>query len=389
MICFIKPKLKILRSILTLSLLLGALFTPLQLVKANFFSSFFGDQAYAEGAKTASNTPKLTEFGSNSQNIPILQANVSSVSILQDKKDSKKDDTIDTSANVNIVSDNAILPATGPMGVFDGRDTSFSLETSVYVVRKGDSISAIASMFDVSIDTILATNDMKKGDKLVEGDTLFILPVSGIEHTVTKGQTLKGIATLYKVDVSDIALYNGITEDAVLAIGDDLIIPGAEMFDEGSDKPATNLGTSAIKDQNYYIAYPIKNLIGYFINPLPTGHKTRGLHGPGHRGIDIGAPVGAPIYASASGIVTITKSGCLVGQKRCGGGYGNMAVIQHSNGTKTLYGHMSKLNTRTGASVSQGKVIGFAGSTGRSTGPHLHFEVFSAKNPGSDWSWAN
>jgi len=65
-----------------------------------------------------------------------------------------------------------------------------------------------------------------------------------------------------------------------------------------------------------------------------------------------------------------------------------MVIIQHPNGTKTLYGHMSKIYTKNGAQVAQGEVIGTVGSTGRSTGPHLHFEVFNAKNPGSDWSWA-
>ena len=66
-----------------------------------------------------------------------------------------------------------------------------------------------------------------------------------------------------------------------------------------------------------------------------------------------------------------------------------MIIIQHPNGTKTLYGHMSKLSTHSGDQVARGKVIGYVGSTGHSTGPHVHFEVFNAKNPGSDWSWAN
>ena len=225
---------------------------------------------------------------------------------------------------------------------------------------------------------------MKKGDKLIEGDVLFILPVSGVEHIVTKGQTIKGIAKLYKVDVSDIAQFNGIAEDSKLVIGDEIMIPGGEMLDEGGDIPALNLGSSVAKDKNYYDTHPTKSVAGYFINPLPTGpriRKTQGLHGPGNRGIDIGAPTGTPIYASASGIVLITKTGW-------SGGYGNMAIIKHPNGTKTLYAHMSKLGTNTGSKVSQGEVIGYVGSTGHSTGPHLHFEVFIAKNPGADWSWA-
>ncbi|MFA5932120.1 MAG: peptidoglycan DD-metalloendopeptidase family protein [Candidatus Paceibacterota bacterium] len=345
---------------------------------------FVGDPAYAE---TSPNTVSLPQIGSNSQNIALLQANVSSVSILDDKKSNTNANASDN----NIVSGNSLLPATGPLGTSDGKNTdNLSPEdTSVYVVRKGDTVAGIAKLFDVSASTILSANDLKKGAKLTEGDVLLILPVSGTEHTVKKGQTLKGLASLYKVDISDIAQFNGLDEDSKLAIGDKIMIPGGEMLDEGGDKPAANLGSAVAKDKNYYDIHPIQNLLGYFIDPVPTGHKTQGLHGPGHRGIDIGAPTGTPIYASASGVVLAVKTGCVVGRKSCGGGYGNMAIVQHPNGTKTLYGHMYKLNTSTGAEVTQGQLIGFVGSTGRSTGPHVHFEVFGAKNPGSDWSWAN
>jgi LysM repeat protein len=306
-----------------------------------------------------------------------LSPDVSFLSISQNK------DTIDPNTSVNTL-DNALLPVTSHISVPGETEagSSYSDQISVYVVRKGDSISQIAEMFGVSVQTILAANDMKKTDKLVEGNVLFILPISGIEHTITKGQTLQTIAKLYKVDVSDITQFNGITEDAVLAIGDKIMIPGGEMMDEGGDKPASNLGSSIAIDKNYYITHPIQNLTGYFINPVPTGHKTQGLHGPGYRGIDIGAPKGTPIYASAAGTVYFARTGW-------NGGYGNLVIVNHPNGTRTLYAHMTKLGTYTGKSVAQGEVIGYVGSTGHSTGPHIHFEVFSAKNPGSDWSWAN
>jgi len=336
-------------------------------VEASFLSSVFGNEVSAE---TVVSYPVP---GDNSQTMALLQANAFSVSNLKNKNET---------TNINILSDNALLPATSPLGLYGGTgngDFSFD-QVSVYVVRPGDTLSQIAEMYDVSVNTILAANDMKKGDKIAPGDTLFILPISGVEHTVTKGQTLKSIATLYKVDILDITLYNAISEDSSLAIGDKLIIPGAEMVDEGGDKPAANLSTAEARDRNYYASNPIKSAIGYFINPLPTGRKTQGLHGPGKRGIDIGAPTGTPLYASASGTVLIAKTGW-------SGGYGTMVIIQHSNGTKTLYAHMSRLGTRTGAQVSQGDIIGYVGSTGRSTGPHVHFEVFSAKNPGADWSW--
>lgn len=376
---------KIFSSILAFSLLLGVFFAPFS-VQAGFLSSILGNEASAD----ITNFLDSTQSTKNSQTMALLQANVSSIPILQDKKnkDNKtKENEIKSDVDINIISENALLPAVSRINVLGGTETgdSYSDQISVYVIKPDDTLSQIAEMFDVSVNTILWANDMKKGDKLVEGDVLFILPISGIEHTITKGQTLKGIAKIYKVDVSDITQFNSITEDTKLSVGDKIMIPGGEMLDEGGDKPASNLGASISKDKNYYDTYPIRSLTGYFINPLPTGpriRKTQGLHGPGNRGIDIGAPKGTPIYASAAGTVLLARMGW-------NGAYGNLVILTHPNGTKTLYAHMAKIGTYTGKSVEQGEVIGYVGSTGRSTGPHLHFEVFNAKNPGSDWSWAN
>ncbi len=358
-------------------MLSGTLFAPF-LARADFISFILGSEVSAD--VTDSLTSGTTD--KNSQNMALLQANTSSIPVLQDKND-KKDD-IKTEDSVNIMSENALLPATSHVSIPGETDigNSYSDQISVYVVRKGDSLSQIADMFGVSVKTILASNSMKKNDKIKEGDVLFILPVSGLEHAVTKGQTLKSIAKIYKVDVSDIAEFNGITEDTKLAVGDKLLIPGGEMMDEGGDKPASNLGSSVARDKNYYDAHPIRSLSGYFINPVPTGHKTQGLHGPGNRGIDIGAPKGTPIYAAASGTVFFARMGW-------NGGYGNLVMIDHPNGTRTLYAHQTKIATHIGDTVKQGEIIGYVGSTGHSTGPHVHFEVFNAKNPGSDWSWAN
>ena len=352
--------------------------------EAGFFSAIWGDQAYA---KTLPSITNYSQFGDNLQNIALLEANVSSVSVFQnkdiknDKKDSNKDDQINTNSNINIISDNALLPTVHPLsatgGIEAGNDVS-SEDISIYVVRKGDSISQIADMFSVSVNTILWANDMKKGDKLKEGDILFILPVSGVKHLVTKGQTLKSIAKLYKVDILTITGFNGINEDSKLMVGDELIIPEAEMPND--DVSSTTSKKS--NNSNVYATGTLKNVVGYFINPVPEyKRKSQGLHGPGNRGIDLAAPTGTRILASAEGVVLLARVGY-------NGGYGNMVIIEHPNGTKTLYGHMSKLGTKTGARVAQGEVIGYIGSTGRSTGPHLHFEVFNAKNPGSDWSWA-
>lgn len=293
----------------------------------------------------------------------LLQADGSSIPVLQKSKDGEIKDNVD----VNIMSENALLPATNHVSI-PGEDVSgdpSSDQISVYVIRKGDSISQIADMFGVSTNTILWANNMKKGDKLVESDTLMILPISGVKHTVLKGQTLKGIAKKYNVDVTDIASFNGIAPDAELALGDELIIPDAEMINTESPKP----NTSPIN----IIKNTLRTLIGYFDNPLPGyREKTQGLHG--NNGVDLAAPTGTPIVAAASGTVSLAREGY-------NGGFGNMVIINHPNGTQTLYAHQSKLATHTGAQVTKDEVIGYVGSTGRSTGPHLHFEVHGAKNP--------
>jgi LysM repeat protein len=390
---------KIFRSILASMILSGALFLPLHAAEANFFSSFFaGDRVLADVSVNVNNddkantvTPPQAQTGSNSQNLDLLQANVSSASVLQDSKgkqvssmagkNDSQDNQVDPNSSVNIVSDTSLLPATGPMGVSDGKDAPDpSLDqTSVYVVRKGDSISQIADMFGVSVDTILWANDMKKGDKLAPGDVLFILPVSGLKHTVTKGQTLQSIAKLYKADINDIIQSNDITLDTSLAVGDTLIIPNASKSEE-SDKPipAKNLGASIAKDKMYYDSHPIQNLVGYFIDPVPGYRKSQGIHD--NNAVDLAIAKGTPILAAAEGRVTLARTGY-------NGGFGNLVIISHPNGTETLYAHQSKIAVSTGDQVYQGQVIGYVGSTGHSTGPHLHFEVHGARNPGTDGSW--
>lgn len=372
---------------LSFSLLLGTTFTPL-LVRAGFLSSVLGGDVYAEtqAVDEQTNTSDVPKSTKNSQTLALLQSNVSPVSFLQGKKDSKedskKDDAkadspIDLSVNIKILSDNALVPVARPLGSIGGIDflESSSEGVSVYVVKKGDSISEIAEMFNVSVNTILWANDIKKGGTIKEGDVLFILPVSGVQHIVTKGETLGSIAKLYKVDVSAITNFNEIREGDKLAVGDEFIIPDAKM-------PSSTSSSSNSSGAQYYAASTLKNILGYFINPVPDfRRKSQGLHGPGRRGIDLAAPTGTKILASAGGQVLLARAGY-------NGGYGNMAIIEHPNGTKTLYAHMSKIATYTGASVLQREVIGYIGSTGRSTGPHLHFEVFNAKNPGADWSWA-
>jgi murein DD-endopeptidase MepM/ murein hydrolase activator NlpD len=234
-------------------------------------------------------------------------------------------------------------------------------QISVYVVREGDTLSTIAEMFQVSANTIRWANNMTGKSTIHPGQSLVILPVTGIKYTVKKGDTVKSIATKYKGDIDEILSYNGLEAGVTLAVGTEIIIPDGEIA-----APAGSAGGKALA------RYSGPSYAGYYLKPV-AGVKTQGLHG--HNGVDLGAPTGTPVWASAAGQVIIALS------SGWNGGYGEYVVVKHSNGTQTLYAHLSRVSVSVGQTVGQGDVIGAVGSTGRSTGAHLHFEVRGAANP--------
>lgn len=278
--------------------------------------------------------------------------------------------------DITVVGDSALLSDTGPSGTVadlaEYTPVPKSGQISVYVVRPGDSLSQIAKMFGVSVNTIRWANDIGSKGVIHEGQTLVILPVSGLQYTVKKGDTLASIAKEFKGDIDEILSFNGLTSDSVLAVGDTIVIPGGSM-----NVPAavsSSRSGVAVNEPAHDTNGP--DYDGYYIWPVDGGVKTQGLHG--YNGIDIGAPKGTPVFAAASGKVIVSRY-------RDGnpwfGGYGNYIVVEHDNGTQTLYAHLSQTIVSRGWNVVQGQVIGYVGSTGRSTGPHLHFEVRGARNP--------
>lgn len=269
---------------------------------------------------------------------------------------------------LQVVDDTTLAPAVGPMGnVVDAAESSASYQITTYTVRKGDSLPLIAKTFGVSVSTIRWANNISPKGGIKEGDQLVILPVSGVVHTVKKGETIASIAKKYGGDPDDIVNFNGLTDGEGLAVGSEIIVPDGELAAESS--PSTSSGGK----KPTVVRGSGPELAGYFLRPLVGGIKTRGIHG--YNGIDIGTPIGSTIRASASGTVIIARS------EGWNGGYGKYVVISHPNGTQTLYGHLSQVNVVPGQAVAQGVTIGLSGNTGRSTGPHLHFEVRGAKNP--------
>ena len=312
----------------------------------------------------------------NAQDTALEATGFSFLSATQDNKDTNQ---VDATKDI-VTTDKELVPTMSNPGTIDGIDdgTALSDQMDVYVVGEGDSMSKIAETFGISENTILLANKMKKGDKLTEGDVLIILPTDGVLETVAKGATLETIAKKYKVDVADIVWYNDIpTEDTALTEGQQLIIPGAEV--------QTPIGTTgAITKKKVYPNANLKTVAGYFAYPVKLGgpvRKTQGLHAGG-RAIDFGAPERTPVYAAADGVIILAK-----GNNAYNGGFGNYIIISHPNGTQTLYAHLSSVMTSVGSKVSQGQVIGLSGGkrgapgAGKTTGPHLHFEVLKAKNP--------
>ena len=258
---------------------------------------------------------------------------------------------------------NGALVSTSPVGADEiAASGTGAGEISVYVVREGDALSQIAEMYGVTTNTILWANDLTSAASIQPGDTLVILPFVGVRHEVASGETLGSILKKYDADLEEVLDYNNLTSTDTLSIGDELMIPGGEMHTAPNRvtyaAPAKSSGSTGG---------------GGFSHPAPGSVRTQGVHG--YNGVDLAAGYGSAIRAAASGEVIISKP------SGWNGGYGQYIVIRHSNGTQTLYAHLSSNNVSVGAYVSAGQVIGGMGSTGKSTGTHLHFEVRGGYNP--------
>jgi len=287
---------------------------------------------------------------------------------------------------ISLTDGSALIAYTGPDGTIADIDRSSSSgRISTYTVRNGDSLSAIADMFDVSMNTILWANNLSNKGAVHPGMTLVILPVSGIRHTVSSGDTLASLAKKYSSDTEEIASYNGMSSVDDLVKGNVVIIPGGELAAAPAAKAKTATASkakttsSSIKTGGSMGSVKATgntadgSFSGSFANPAPAGRLSQGVHG--WNGVDIAAPSGSPIYAAAGGTVIVSRVG------GWNGGYGNYVVIDHGNGVQTLYAHMTTDAVSVGETVTRGQSIGTVGNTGQATGYHLHFEVRGAKNP--------
>lgn len=239
-------------------------------------------------------------------------------------------------------------------------------EISTYVVAEGDTLSGIAKRFHISSNTILWANNIKNPNQIRPGMELVILPMTGVLHKVQKGDTISAIAKKYKGDEDEILSFN-MLEDGILVEGSQIMIPGGSVSEVVIKKSA-----SSKKKSSSGVVSSGSGSSG-FVNPAPGARKSQGIHG--YNAVDLAAPEGTPIRAASGGKVIVSLA------SGYNGGYGQYVVIRHSNGVQTLYAHLSQNEVSVGESVEAGQIIGRMGNTGRSTGPHLHFEVRGAVNP--------
>lgn len=202
-----------------------------------------------------------------------------------------------------------------------------------------------------------------------------------VSHTVEPGQTLYRIARTYEVEVDALMKANGITDPTTLAVGQKLVIPGAEApkpivppgAQEAVESHAPQLGAKQVAAAPPRRSRPPAAVVmprgeGVLKWPLRGvlyarfGKKGRERHD----GIDLAAPSGTPVRTAKAGRVLYA------GEQK---GYGRIAIIDHGDGLITLYAHNRDLRVRTGQKVRDGQVIATVGESGRTSGPHLHFEV--------------
>jgi len=265
-------------------------------------------------------------------------------------------------ATTDMMSDQEFITSSG-QGVLDFRGG----EIVSYEVREGDTLGSIAEKFNLQLNTILWVNDMTEKSKIKPGQSIKIPPVDGVVHTVKRGETIYSIAKKYGLEgdagAQGIVNYpfNTFTDDETfgIAVGQTIMVPDGEIR-----APAYVPNVASILPSTPNAG--VVSAAGSFVWPA-SGRISQGYKFY-HKAIDIASKGGGPILAADAGRVTLTGW-------PDGGGYGNRVVIDHGNGFVTLYAHLSVVRVVTGQTVNRGDIIGDMGTTGRSTGVHLHFEV--------------
>jgi murein DD-endopeptidase MepM/ murein hydrolase activator NlpD len=215
-----------------------------------------------------------------------------------------------------------------------------------YRVGGGDTLYGIARLYGVGMETIAQANNLSQYDLIYEGQYL-VVPFGGLIHHVVAGDTLWNIAVRYGVALEEILGANGIEADQILPVGTDVIVP----------IPLPGRAETTRRSERGHFYWPVLGTIS-----SPFGMRDGRLH----EGIDIAADMGTPVMAAADGSVIYAGPA---------GTYGLLVILKHGDDSATYYAHCNSVSVSAGEHVTAGDVVATVGSTGHSTGPHLHFEI--------------
>lgn len=230
------------------------------------------------------------------------------------------------------------------------------LTYKTYRVKQGDMIGVIAEQNNISQDTLITVNHISSTRTIQVGTYLKIPSIAGILYTVREdGETFEKIAEKYDISADKCAEVNNMAMTVSLKAGDTLFLPDAQMDNITRQEINGDLFHKPLKNR-YWLTSP------YGWRSSPFSGK-RSFHG----GTDMAIASGTNIYAALDGRVSFTGYNDT---------YGNYVIVTHHSGYKTLYAHMSSISCKKGQYVYTNTVIGKVGSTGMSTGPHLHFAVY-------------
>lgn len=232
-------------------------------------------------------------------------------------------------------------------------DGTIGMKYDEYIIEEGDNLTVISRKIGANLDTLVSVNKISNANRLRPGQKIIVPNRNGLLYTMKKGESLEDVTERYDVSLKRVLTFNKISDTADIEAGDDIFLPGAKYtLDERIDKfgQMFSLPTTITR---------ISSVFGYRVHPI-TGVRTK------HMGVDIPGRLNTPVYAARKGKVIFAGYS---------GGYGNLVIVRHDKGYTTYYGHLNSITTKAGANVGVGVMIGRMGSTGRSTGSHLHFEV--------------
>ena len=298
----------------------------------------------------------MPDFSRKTQEIPVVEHGIGGGNLGRYTEEIIIDELISVLENGESKREGVVLNSASHESISHEQESFFKTPVLLYdthVVKSGDNISQLAINFGLNQDTLISINKITNTRLLQIGKILKIPNQDGILHNIKNNDTLGSIAEKYSADTQAIQIANELFSDKITT-GKDLFIPGAR------------LDWVSIQEINGDLfIWPVSGIVtspyGYRRSPFNESRSEF------HSGIDIRGSTGTPIRAAMSGRVSRVGFDNIMG---------NFVIINHHSGYSTLYGHMSVVRVRSGAYVGTGERIGDVGSTGLSTGPHLHFTVY-------------